>query len=306
MKNKFSLFTALVLLGCSGGWAQAQTVSAVGRILPGSGVIDLAAPAGDTVEAVLVKEGAWVEAGTPLARLGSAAAAQHRVRQAEAEVASARQRQQGDLALARQLLAVAEEEAQIAEARLKRIRDAGDSEFISPDTIEARSLAAAAARSKLAQARQDLAKTEREGRKAVDLAEGEVRTAGAALAASQVQAPVKSRVLKILARPGQSTGRQDLFKLGDTSTIHVVAEVYETDVLKVKTGQRATITSPAFPKAMTGVVENVGGMVFRNTLQSMDPNAQVFARVVEVVIKMDAVDPLDRLIFLQVDVKISL
>lgn len=306
MKNKFSLFTALVLLGCSGGWAQAQTVSAVGRVLPGSGVIDLAAPAGDTVEAVLVKEGAWVEAGTPLARLGSAAAAQHRVRQAEAEVASARQRQQGDLALARQLLAVAEEEAQIAEARLKRIRGAGDSEFISPDTIEARSLAAAAARSKLAQARQDLAKTESEGRKAVDLAEGEVRTASSALAASQVQAPVKSRVLKILARPGQSTGRQDLFKLGDTSTIHVVAEVYETDVLKVKAGQRATITSPAFPKAMTGVVENVGGMVFRNTLQSMDPNAQVFARVVEVVIKMDAVDPLDRLIFLQVDVKISL
>jgi hypothetical protein len=38
----------------------------------------------------------------------------------------------------------------------------------------------------------------------------------------------------------------------------------------------------------------------------MDPSAQVFARVVEVVIRMDAVEPLDRLVYLQVDVKIAL
>lgn len=306
MKNNRSLLSAFVVLVLSVSGVQAQTVSAVGRVLPGSGVIDVSAPAGETVEAVLVKEGAWVEAGTPLARLSSNGGAKQRLQSAETEIASARQRMQGDIALARQLLSVAEEEAKIADARLKRIRDAGDSEFISPDTVEARSLSAAAAQSKLAQARQDLAKAEREGRKAVSAAESEQRQATSALAASQVPAPVKTRVLKVLARAGQTTGRQDLFKLGDTSTIQVVAEVYETDVLKVKPGQRATITSPAFAKPMTGVVENVSGMVFRNTLQSMDPNAQVFARVVEVAIKMDAVDPLDRLIFLQVDVKITL
>lgn len=306
MKNNRSLLSSFVVLVLSVSGVQAQTVSAVGRVLPGSGVIDVSAPAGETVEAVLVKEGAWIEAGTPLARLSSNGAAKQRLQSAETEIASARQRMQGDIALARQLLSVAEEEAKIADGRLKRIRDAGDSEFISPDTIEARSLSAAAAQSKLAQARQDLAKAEREGRKAISAAESEQRLAATALVASGVPAPMKTRVLKVLARPGQTTGRQDLFKLGDTSTIQVVAEVYETDVLKVKAGQRATITSPAFAKPMTGVVETVSGMVFRNTLQSMDPNAQVFARVVEVAIKMDAVDPLDRLIFLQVDVKITL
>ncbi len=88
--------------------------------------------------------------------------------------------------------------------------------------------------------------------------------------------------------------------------MQVIAEVYESDILKVKNGQRATITSVAFDKPLTGVVENVSGIVYRNTLQAMDPSAQVFARVVEVVIRMDTVAPLDRLVYLQVDVKITL
>lgn len=307
MKNSVRLFLvagALALTAFSG--ARAETISAMGRVLPASGVIDLTAAAGDTVESVLVKEGNWVDAGKPLARLASAATALQRVQLAEADLAAAEKQVAGDLALARQTLAAAEEEANVASARLKRIRDAHDSEFISPDTVEARSLSVANTQSKLYQARQDVAKAEREGPKMVQLARTELRQARAALAASEVQAPVRACVLKILTSPGLPTGRQELFKIGDTSAMKVVAEVYESDVLKVKAGQRATITSSAFGRPLEGVVQSVSRMVLRNTLQSMDPNAQVLARVVEVSIRMNDVEPLDRLVYLQVDVKIAL
>ena len=306
MKNKLRSWFAALAAACAAVAAHADTVSAIGRVLPASGVFDLAGPPGETIEAILVKEGDWVDVGTPLAKLSSLTANTQRVRQAESDLAAAQQQAAADVALARQLLAAAEEEADIAAARLNRIQAAKDSEFISPDTVEARTMAHSAAQSKLAQARQDLTKAEREGRKAVQAAETELRLARAALAASQMQAPAPARVLKILARPGAATGRQEIFKLGDTSTMHVVAEVYESDILKIKPGQKAAISSVALRGPLHGVVESVGRMVYRNTLQSMDPSAQVYARVVEVVIRMDAVEPLDQLVYLQVDVKITL
>jgi HlyD family secretion protein len=306
MKNNLRLLFALAVCAVVSGGVRADTVSAMGRVLPGSGVFDIAGPAGDMVEAVLVKEGDWVESGSSLARLSSAAANGDRVKQALSELAAAQAQVVADVAVARQVIAVAEEEAKIAAARLKRIENARDSEFISPETIEARSMASGAARSKLSQAQQDLAKAEREGRKAVQAAESELRLARAALAVSQVQSPARARVLKVLAKPGQPAGRQELFKLGDTSTMQVIAEVYESDILKIKNGQRATVTSIAFDKPLSGVIENVSRIVYRNTVQSMDPSAQVYARVVEVVIRMEAVEPLDRLVYLQVDVKIAL
>lgn len=302
LRSWLPVFAAVLVAGAAG----ADTVSAIGRVLPASGVLDLAGPPGETIEAILVKEGDWVDVGTPLARLSSTTASTNRVRQAEAELTAAQQQAGADVAFAKQLLAAAEEEAGIAEARLARIRSAKDSEFISPDTVEARTMAHSAAQSKRAQARLDLTKAEREGRKAVQAAETELRLAHGALAASQMQAPARARVLKILGRPGAATGRQEVFKLGDTSTMHVVAEVYESDILKIKPGQKATISSIALGQPMSGVVESVGRMVYRNTLQSMDPSAQVYARVVEVVIRMDSVEPLDRLVYLQVDVKTTL
>jgi HlyD family secretion protein len=306
MKNNLRPWLAVFVTLCVIAAARASSVSAIGRVLPSSGVFDVAGPQGETIEAILVKEGDWVDAGAPLARLSSTAANTQRVRQAEAELTAAQKQVTSDLALAKQLLKAAEEDAGIAEARLNRIRSAKDSEFISPDTVEARTMAHSAAQSKVAQAQQDVMKAEREGRKAVQAAETELRLARSALAASQMQSPARARVLKILARPGAATGRQEIFKLGDTSSMQVVAEVYESDILKIKAGQKATISSVALGQPMNGVVESVGRMVYRNTLQSMDPSAQVYARVVEVVIRMEATEPLDRLVYLQVDVKITL
>jgi HlyD family secretion protein len=290
MKNSLSLLLALGATFLSVASLRAESISAMGRVLPASGVFDVSGPSGDTVDTVLAKEGDWVEAGASLAHLASTKVNTDRVTSAESELTATRARVLGNISV----------------ARLKRIESARDSEFVSPDTIEVRTMAKSASESKLVQARQDLKKTETEARKAIRAAEAELREARSALAASNVQAPIPSRVLKVLAKPGQTCGRQELFKLGDTSSMVVIAEVYESDILKIKGGQRATITSVALPKPLTGVVENVSRIVYRNTVQSMDPSAQVYARVVEVVVRMDEVEPLDRLVYLQVDVKIAL
>lgn len=306
MRLKLPLFTVF-FAGLVGSVALAgETISAMGRVLPFSGVFDVVGPTGETVESVSAKEGTWVEAGASLARLGSHKLNSERVQNAEADLITAKAQAEGDRAVASELLAAAEEEATIAVARLKRIESARDSEFISPDTIELRTLAKSAAQLKVSQARQDLTKVATAGRKSVAAAEAELRQAKSALAVSVVPAPIRSQVLKVLAQPGQPCGRQELFKLGDTSSMKVVAEVYESDILKIKPGQRATVSSVALGKPLQGTVEDVSRIVYRNTVQSMDPSAQVYARVVEVVIRMAAVEPLDRLVYLQVDVKISL
>ena len=285
----------------------AETVSALGRVLPVSGIIDLSGPAGDTVQEIKVSEGDWVQPGQALARLSSHASATRRLQQAEADLASTKITTAKDVELARARLAVVGTETTFAQGRYERIAAAKNSEFISPDQVEDRTLGKQNAELKLAQTAQDLERAIQDAAKAVRAAESEVSAAKAALAAASVASPIKARILKVRARVGaQAGGRTELFKIGDTSRMIVVAEVYESEALKIKAGQKAVITSAALPEKMTGTVTGISGIVFRNTIESMDPNISTQGRVVEATILMDETAPLDRLVFLQVDVTISL
>ncbi len=287
--------------------ASAATVSALGRVLPRSGIVDLYGVTGDTIQAIHVNEGDWVEPGQSLATLSSATSTRSRLQQAEADLATTRLTTARDVEIAQAQVATGELELKYAVNRFDRIMAAGNSEFISPDQIESRTLGKQQAELKVAQAQQDLVRAQTEARHSLRAAESEVSAARAALAAAEVQAPIAARVLKIRGRVGtQLTGRNELLKLGDTRGMAVVAEVYESEVLKVKVGQKAVIASPALPAKMTGVVTGVSPIAFRNTIESMDPNSSTQARVVEVTILMDAAEPLDRLVFLQVDVTIEI
>ncbi len=286
--------------------AAADTLSALGRVLPRSGIIEVPGAVGDVVQAINTSEGAWVEAGQSLATLSSAPVARSRLQQAEAELAATRANAARDLAIAEGQVATAELELTYATNRFDRIKAAGNSEFISPDQIEARTLGKQQAELKVAQARQDLAKARLAGDRGIRAAEAEVTAARAILAAAEVRAPVKAQVLKVRARPGATVGPGSLFQLGDTTGMVVVAEVYEADVLKVKTGQKVTVSSAALPQKLTGTVASVSSMVARNALESIDPNAGSQSRIVEVTVQMDEASPLDRLVLLQVDVTITL
>lgn len=111
-------------------------------------------------------------------------------------------------------------------------------------------------------------------------------TAEAHLERAIVRAPIDGRILKVLVHKGERVGDKPILKLGNTDSMFVIAEVYETDVGNIRTGQRATITSRAFSAKLTGAVERVGLLVAKNEFLSVDPISDVDARIVEVRIRL--------------------
>jgi HlyD family secretion protein len=122
---------------------------------------------------------------------------------------------------------------------------------------------------------------------------------------AEVRAPRDGTVLKILTRPGERVDNKPILKLGDTKAMYAVAEVYETDVLLVRRGQRARVTSRALTAALGGTVERVGRIIAKNDVLSVDPAAAADARVVEVWVRLDSSKLAGDLVSLQVDVLID-
>lgn len=121
-----------------------------------------------------------------------------------------------------------------------------------------------------------------------------------------LRAPRDGEILKVLSRPGERVDQKPILKMGDTRTMVAIAEVYETDVLLVQSGQRARVTSPALPQALTGTVDKVGRIIYKNDVHTIDPAASADARVVEVAIRLDPSETASRMTNLQVDVLIEL
>ncbi|BAZ37620.1 cyclic nucleotide modulated ABC exporter membrane fusion protein [Calothrix sp. NIES-4101] len=134
----------------------------------------------------------------------------------------------------------------------------------------------------------------------------QLKSAEAQLEQSIIRSPKAGKILKIFTHPGEAISQQGVLRLGDTRTMYAVAEVYETDVKFVNLGQRASITSPAFAKPLTGKVTEIGQMVFKNNLLGDDPTARSDVRVVEVKICLDQSQLVASLSQLQVDVQIDL
>jgi HlyD family secretion protein len=69
--------------------------------------------------------------------------------------------------------------------------------------------------------------------------------------------------------------------------MNVLAEIYESDIDKVKIGQKAIITSDAFNTQLQGTVTEIGWQVGEQKIIQSDPTADVNARIVEVTISLD-------------------
>jgi len=122
-----------------------------------------------------------------------------------------------------------------------------------------------------------------------------------------LKAPRDGCILKVLTHPGESTDHRPILKMGDTKAMYAVAEVYETDIDDVREGQSARIFSRALATELTGTVERIGQMVFKNDVLHVDPAADADARVVEVWILLKSPPPtVARMTNLQVNVEIKL
>ena len=147
---------------------------------------------------------------------------------------------------------------------------------------------------------------------ALDTAQLHVDTARADLVAAQavldldvVRAPADGQIVAVFARAGERVGPSGFAEIAQNAEMFTVAEVYETDIGRVKTGQRVTVRSPAFERDLTGTVDRIGMKVGKQDVLDTDPIARTDARVVEVHVKLDDSSRAARLSRLQVEVTIE-
>lgn len=124
----------------------------------------------------------------------------------------------------------------------------------------------------------------------VDRAVTEVKRAQTELNLVYIRSAIAGQILKIHTRPGEKISESGIADLGQTSQMAVVAEVYQTDIGKVKLGQNAVITSQAFPGELQGTVTEIGLQVSRQNVFSNQPGENLDRRVVEVKIRLNPKD----------------
>lgn len=128
---------------------------------------------------------------------------------------------------------------------------------------------------------------------------------------SYIKAPSKGQIMEIKAKRGENIDlAEGVVELADTEKMMVVAEVYESDIGKVKLNQEAIIESEngAFKGKIRGNVKYIEPKIGKKDVLDTDPAADVDARVVEVKIAVNPEDTakISNLIYSKVLVKILL
>jgi len=128
---------------------------------------------------------------------------------------------------------------------------------------------------------------------------------------TQIKAPLDGEILDIKAYSGENIDNVDgVVEIGNTQQMLVIAEVYESDISKVKLGQTAEIRSEnnSFKESIKGKIIEISPKIGKKDVLETDPAASVDARVVEVKIAVNPEDnqTVKNLIYSQVIVNILL
>jgi HlyD family secretion protein len=129
--------------------------------------------------------------------------------------------------------------------------------------------------------------------------------AEAELERARVTAPAAGLVLDVHARPGERIGPDGILELARVDRMYAIAEVYETDVGRLRTGQRALVTSRALAAPLRGRVEWIRPKVEKQDEIGTDPAARKDARIVEVKVLLDDSAAAAPFTNLQVEVEIE-
>ena len=283
--------------------AYAQAVSALGRLEPENGVLEISvastsyAVSGSVITELLVKEGDWVEAGQLLAETDSSALARAMSVKSEAELELAIQAAEAADSQTEEACTLADVATSEAARRANLLeKQLASTEETEQAQGEARSKEASC---KAAQANARVAKS------AIKVAETRISIDAHEIERSLVRAPVSGRVLEIHTRPGEMAGQQPLLDLGQTNRMFAIAEVYETDIRGIKPGQKARVSSEALAEILTGTVEHIRGKVQKKDVIGTDPAARKDARIIEVEIRLDDSEAAAGLTNLQVEIIIG-
>ncbi|MBF2029601.1 MAG: ABC exporter membrane fusion protein [Oscillatoriales cyanobacterium C42_A2020_001] len=321
-----------------------NAITALGRLEPEGEVIKVAAPSSGgsatpifgtpRIARLLVKERAEVKAGQPIAVLdtydrlmAAGLTAQAEVQEAQTRLAQVQAGAKiGDIEAQRAIVNARlanverlESEMQTARWEAERYKNLFQSGAVSEQEARNRQLKYTTAARQFEQAKRELEEAKntlnsvaevrptdvQQAQAAVNVAVANLQRAKADLDASVVRSPINGQVIKVHTREGEQVGSNGIVEIGNIGQMMAVAEVYETDIPKVRKGQRATITGSAFPGEISGTVDQVGLLIQKNDVLNTDPAADTDVRVVEVRIRLDDSRLVSGLTNLQVKVKIQ-
>jgi HlyD family secretion protein len=319
-KKWLLLFLLVVAVLSALGWSQSQhpqqssapnadrpikAVAAIGRIEPASRVVRIAAMDGDArrIRELKVTEGQQLSAQAIIAVLDTHAPRQAALHEAEAKVDAARAQlakvkagaKPGDIAAKEASLRRLKTMTENADADFRRMQRLLAQKAANPSEFDDRRSKAESLRQELQQVEAELAGVREVRSVDVALAEAELREKQAAVETSKAQlelalvrAPFAGQVLKICTWPGEKVSDKGILEFADTTTMDAVAEVYESDVGRVRLGANAQVKVSALGKTLTGKVTQIGLMIGKKDVLNNDPVADTDARVVEVRVRLDS------------------
>jgi HlyD family secretion protein len=287
--------------------AAGDAVSAMGRFEPMEPVTRVGAPYVDghpaTVSELKVAEGDHVRAGQAIAVLAGKAQLEAQIRQAAARVALEQVKLEQAASAPRNSEAAAQN-AEVArwqgalettQAEYQRFETLRKTHDVSASDLDEKRNEMQNAQQMLDEAKARLAglselhaQDVRAARSELDLAQAELDRVRIDLANADVHAPADGVILKVRARAGEEVGAQGIVELARTARMDVLAEVYETDIGRVKMGQKAEVTSDLLPPGtrLQGTVREIGGEVGRAEMVANDTASFADARVVLVRIRL--------------------
>jgi HlyD family secretion protein len=283
-------------------------VVGLARLMPRGDVAIVAAPygAGDArVAEILVSVADRVARGATLARLDNAQALEGAVLTAEANLAV----RQATLAQTRAAIAASRAEAQAsldqaraaareAEASLARTEGLSERGVTTEATRDATRTAAEETALAVARAEATLSRftgTALDDQpdvvvatRNVAAAEAELSRARADMARAEVRAPIDGTILEINATPGQRPPAEGIMEMGDTDDMMAEVEIWQDRIASVAVGQPVDLAAPALGHGLHGTVESIGLTVGRQGLISNDAAANSDARVIRILVALDA------------------
>lgn len=124
----------------------------------------------------------------------------------------------------------------------------------------------------------------------VDNYQAALQQAKTNLEQAYIRAPITGQILKIHTQEGEKIADEGILELGQTQQMMVVAEVYQTDIEKVKLGQKVLITGQAFSGKLQGEIYHIGLQINRQKVFSNQPGENLDRRVIDVKIRLNPED----------------
>jgi ABC exporter DevB family membrane fusion protein len=124
-------------------------------------------------------------------------------------------------------------------------------------------------------------------------AQTRIDEAQARLEKTFIRSPISGVVLRKRMQAGENLSPDNtssaIFTIADTSVLRVRVDVDETDVAKIREGQKAYVMADAYgDKKFTGRVVRIGQVLGKKNIRTDEPKERVDTKILEALIELDA------------------